>query len=296
MRIDLLDALLDGSPAEPTPAPATAVTAEAEPAPEAEPAAVEETTVALAEAPAEPAAEPLPTFAVDIPPEAEYSAGGTRHRLIFEGNCTHCAHCGQPLTDSVSQERGIGPVCSKRGYHDEVAVDDDTDALLALAPYPQLVDYLVRKYKAVGGNRALVNGLVRTASLNRRTPVHSACTDAIDALGFKRLASTLREALAVVALYDDADMPDSYGLWVKKSDFDWDFYNAVKKLDGFTQLGRKSKFGPKRNYVAKTERLQLATLLIKYYEGLCLTIEKNGEKVTHKITQEWFKSAGGASA
>jgi len=286
MRVTDLDSLLNLDPTPTpteTPTASEALIAAADPAPET-------TAESVGAAPIEETVA-LQTFTVEIPPEVAYTLGGMRHQLVFEGVCTKCAHCSQPLTDSVSQERGLGPTCSKKGYHDEVVVDDDTDALLALAQYPQLVDYLVKKYKAIGGNRALVNGLVRTASLNRRTPVHSACCDAIDALGFKRLASTLREALAVVELYDDPEMPNSYGLWIKKSDFNWNFYNQVKLLPGFSHLNRSSRFGPKRNYVAKTARLALAHLLIRYYEGLCLTITKGDEKITHKITQEWFAKA-----
>ena len=191
------------------------------------------------------AARAEPGF-VNIPPEMAYAHKGMRHQLVFEGVCTHCAHCGQPLTDAVSTQRGIGPVCSKKGYHDEVVASDDTEALLALAEFPVLVDYLVKKYKPEG-NRALCNGLVRTASLNRRTPVHAACCDAVEALGFTRLAAVLRESISIVEISDEPGKPELYSLWVKKSDFSWAFWNELKRLPGvfMTRYPKKHTVVPK---------------------------------------------------
>ena len=213
-----------------------------------------------------------------------YSKNGMRYKLVLEGVTSHCAHCGQPLTDSVSIERAIGPLCSKKGYLEEVTPVDDTDAFLALAEYPQLVEYLTAKYKP-NGNRALCNGLVRTASLNRRTPVHAACTDAVDALGYKRLASALRESLSVVEISDSKSKPDAYGIWVKRSDFSWGFYNELKALPGVYSL----RYPARETVVPKVHRRKLAELLLKYYEGLCVKTQGGA----HKISPEWFgKSAG----
>lgn len=215
-----------------------------------------------------------------LPPDVQpYTKGGMRYQLVFEGVCTHCAHCGQPLTDAPSVERGLGPICSKKGYLDEVEPKDDTEAMLALAEYPQLVDWLVTKYKPKG-NRELVNGLTRTASLNRRTPVHMACTDAIDALGYKKLASALRESISVVELYEMPDTPDSYGMWIKKSDFSWSFWNRLKVQDGvhMTRYPKRATIIPKRH------RLTLAKLLIEYYNGLYIKTPTG----SFKICPEWI--------
>jgi hypothetical protein len=220
-----------------------------------------------------------------IPPSEAYRHQGMRYQLIYEGVCTHCAHCGQPLTDSESTERGLGPICSRKGYHEEVESPDSMDALMALAPYPTLVQYLTDKYKPKG-NRGLCNGLVRTASLNRRTPVHAACTDAIEALGYKKLASALRESLSVVEIFDSKVRQDSYGIWIKKSDFNWNFYNEIRKIDGVFM----SKYPQKEIVVPKTYRAAIAQLLIKYYEGLCVKTDKGA----YKITQAWFKKASAA--
>ena len=224
---------------------------------------------------------------VEIPPEIAYHQKGMRYKLVFEGVCTHCAHCGQPLTDAESSQRGIGPICSKKGYTDEVEPIDPMDAMLALAQYPQLVDYLNAKYKPQG-NRALANGLVRTASLNRRTPVHAACTDALDALGYKKLASALRESLAVVEIFDSKVQAVAYGLWVRKAEFDWNFYRALSALQGVRTL----RYPAKEIVVPKVHRRALAQLILKYYEGLC--VKTNGG--AHKISAEWFGKSSGSPA
>ena len=240
----------------------------------------------------EPEPTPLPETVVNdqvAPPDVKpYTKGGMRYQLVFEGVCTSCAHCGLKLTDSESIERGLGPICSKKGYAEEVEPKDDTEAMLALAEYPELVDYLVRKYKPKG-NRALVNGLVRTASLNRRTPVHAACTDAIDALGYKRLASALRESIAVVEMFDVAEKPDEYAVWIKKSDWSWSFYSSLRHNSGVYM----TKYPQKATMVPKRHRVPLAKLLVEHYNGLYLKTPRG----TFKIGPEWLgKAAAPANA
>lgn len=221
------------------------------------------------------------TGVVEIPPEMAYHHKGMRHKLVFEGVCTHCAHCGQPLSDAVSAERGIGPICSKKGYHETPMEEvDATDALIALAEYPVLVDYLTKKYKPAG-NRALCNGLVRTASLNRRTPVHAACCDAVEALGYKRLASALRESIAVIEIYEVAERPDSLMVWVKKCDFKWAFWGTLKHQPGVFMV----KHPKPAIVVPKKMKSGLARLIVEHYEGLAVKT-KNG---THKISKKWFE-------
>lgn len=174
--------------------------------------------------------EILPEGQVTMPP-IEYRKGGVRYQLILNGACTRCAHCALKLTDSVSIQRGIGPVCSSKGYAEEPTDGDDLQALMDLAEYPALVEYLTNNYKA-DGKRALMNGLVRICSLNRRSPVHQACCDAIQSLGYHNLASTLRESIAVVEIKDSKDYPGCMEVWVKKSEFKWTWNNDIKKISG----------------------------------------------------------------
>jgi hypothetical protein len=125
--------------------------------------------------------------------------------LILNGVCTNCACCGQDLTDAVSVQRGTGPICSKRGYSEDPTEVDEMEAFIALSEFPELAHFLTEHYKPLG-IRGLVNGLVRTASLNRphgtgrkfgNEKVFSACCDAIEALGHTKMANVLRDTLVV---------------------------------------------------------------------------------------------------
>ncbi len=192
----------------------------AEPAPESGPKPVMVTQMAQ-----------LPT------PPANQIQGGVlykkqRHgQLILEGVCTHCAHCALKLTDAESVERGLGPICSKKGYFEEPKDGDEMQAFIDLAEYPELVEFLTKHYKPQGV-RGLVNGLVRVCSLNRKSEVHKACTDAIESLGYKSLASLLRESLCVVEIKESEKHPGSVEIWCKKADWKYSFTNALRALQG----------------------------------------------------------------
>lgn len=138
-----------------------------------------------------------------------------RANLILHGTCTRCAHCGQALTDSVSQERGLGPICSKNGYFENPVESDEMGAMITLSGYPELVNFLVKNYKK-NEVRSLMNGLVKIASLNRRTKVHEVCCDAIYQLGYRNLASTLRQCLSSISVKISKEKPQHFLLWVYK--------------------------------------------------------------------------------
>lgn len=182
---------------------------------------------AIAAADAAPAPEPVVPQAEPAPaPDGSVvNLGGTatvgvkkasHGRLILDGTCSRCAHCGMKLTDAVSVERGLGPVCSQKGYEDVVPQDtDDMHALILLSEWPELVEHLTENYKPKG-LRGLMNGLVRVCSLNRRSPVHKACTDAIEALGYVKLAAALRESLAVVKISKSEVEEGAIEIWIRK--------------------------------------------------------------------------------
>ena len=182
--------------------------------------------------------------------------------LILDAVCTNCGHCGLALTDSVSVQRGIGPSCSKKGYSEDPVDGDEVQALISLAEYPELVEFLTEHYKPQGV-RGLVNGLVRICSLNRKSPVHAACTEAIDALGYKRMASLLRESLAIAEVKVDKAYPDYLHVWVKKSAWS---YSWTRELNAI--------YGTKRHPIKGT--------LVLNAGGRAFT-EVNGEKVLNKV-------------
>ncbi len=228
---------------------------------------------------------------IEVPPEVAYVHKGVRHQLVFEGVCTHCAHCGHKLKDAESIERGIGPVCSKKGYtEDPKSSAEPMDAMIALSEFPELVAWLNKKY-VPGGVRNLVNGLVRTAALNRRTPVHSACTDAVEALGYTTLASLLRESISTVEISEPTDHPGFYEVWVKKSDFSWKWYNDLKVIAGFRTARGAGRIV--RNFVPKTgaNRVRLAKAIVTHFQGLFVKTPKGATR----ITPEWFAKAEAAA-
>lgn len=139
--------------------------------------------------------------------------------MILDDVCTNCACCGQPLTDSVSVQRGLGPRCSRKGYSEDPVECEEMDAFICLSEFQELVEFLTEHYKPLGA-RGLVNGLVRVASLNRprggeqkegNEKLFRACCDAIEALGYPKMANLLRDTL-VVAWLNKSDEPGEDGI------------------------------------------------------------------------------------
>jgi len=219
--------------------------------------------------------EPVQAPVFAMPPVA-YTKQGRRHQLVFEGVCTNCAHCGQPLSDSVSIERGIGPICSKKGYSEDPKQSDEIQAMIDLAEFPALMNFVVERYKPLGV-RQMMNALVKICSLNRRSPVHPACCDAIESLGYTRLASTLRESLAVVEISDADGHPGSYRVWIKKSDWHWGWTNAMRAIPG-AYFSRTLK----GTIVPKIHKRQIWENMLKYYEGLCAKTPNGTIKIVAK--------------
>ena len=209
--------------------------------------------------------------------EFPYFKGGNRYKLLVDGVCTSCAHCGQKLTDAVSVERGLGPVCSKRGYEEVQGASDEVQAMIDLAEYPELVKFLMSKWKP-DGTRAVVNGLTKICSLNRRTPVHQACSDAIASLGYPRLASLLRESLVVVEIKECPEQPENFLVWVKKSEWQWSWSNSIRGISG-SYASRELK----GTVVPKTGKRELWGFLQRYYGGLYATVPKKDEVGYHSI-------------
>jgi len=219
---------------------------------------------------------PLVEDGFEMPPQ-EYLHKGRRYELIFEGVCSNCAHCALKLTDADSIQFGIGPICRKRAnMNGEPVNPDEIQAMIDLAQYPSLVEYLTKKYKPQGP-KALMNGLVKIASLNRKAPIHGDICDAIDSLGYKQLASVLRESIAVVEVKDpkSSTVNESVIVWVKKSEWNWHWSNDLKRTIPTSFFSRQE-----RGMVVPTSKKdQLWRLLKQHFAGLCVKT-KTG---THKI-------------
>ena len=195
--------------------------------------------------------------------------------MIFEGVCENCAHCGMPLTDSVSVERGIGPICSKKGYMEEPANGDEIQAMIDLAEYPELVDFLTANYKPQG-LRGLMNGLVKVCSLNRKHEVFSACCDAIQSLGYGKLAAVLRESIATVSVKKLPKHAGFFSVWVQKCDFDVEWGKEMLAIPGAKQVKQARGILIPVNDV---NRKAIWRSLREYYEGLVVRTEKGAYKI-----------------
>jgi len=194
--------------------------------------------------------------------------------LITQDICTHCAHCGLPLTDAISSERGLGPRCSSKGYLEDPKDGDEMQAMIDLAEYPELVELLTKNYKPLGV-RGLMNGLVKVASLNRKHEVFSACCDAIESLGYRKLATLLRDSIAAISVSEDAKYPDFYTVWVKKAYWNYTWMREVYSIPGH----RAKIYGVKGILIPKTQKRALWLALMRVYSGYVVKTAKGAYKI-----------------
>lgn len=213
---------------------------------------------------ASPDAQPDHDF---VMPPTSYMYKGRRYELICEGTCVECARCGLVLTDSVSIERGLGPLCSAKGYVEDPKNSDEMQAFIDLVEYPELCAYLTDKYKPLGV-RGLMNGLVKIASLNRRSPgLHSSICDAIDSLGYHRLSGSLRDSIATLEVKNSEKDPSCYSVWVKKSEWSYTWQNELKRISGLDKYDRMRPGDNKGVLVPKTAKRGLWEAMLKHYGG-----------------------------
>ncbi len=200
--------------------------------------ASKEETVASPDPVVEDVVEVAPVVEVPATPDVVmpsfYMYKGRRIELVPDTRvASYCAHCGMELKDALSIERCLGPVCSKRGYtEDPTERSDELQAMIDLAEYPTLVDYLVAKYKPLGV-RPLMNGLLKIAALNRKSPgLHGSICDAIESLGWPKLAALLRTSIATVEIRVSKARPDHYAVWVQKEVNSMAWYRTLCRVAG----------------------------------------------------------------
>jgi hypothetical protein len=212
----------------------------------------------------------------------DLSTGKLHHeKLKLEGICVRCAHCGMKLTDSVSIQRGIGPTCSKHGYNEDPVDGDEIQAMIILSDYPELVKFLVERYKPLG-LRGLMNGLVKVCSLNRKTPIHKLCCEAIELLGFRNLASTLRKSLVSVTVWKPETHPGCLAVNVVRRDWrpEWTSYLKRTAFGAFFDRELKALIIPVHQADDTTKvavnsskipnRVTLWQSLVRFYPGLVM--------------------------
>ena len=204
--------------------------------------------------------------------------------------CTNCAHCGMTLSDALSIQVGLGPICRGRGgYKEDPVNSDEMQAMIDLAEYPELVEFLVEHYKPQGV-RGLMNGLVKVCALNRKSPVHEVCCEAINSLGYHKLASLLRESLAVVEVTPSKEREGYLNIWVKKSAWTYAFTRSMYQIQGTTRSLKKGTLVP--NFDGKSfswvdgqkvaNRKLLWDIIIRHYEGYICKTDKGAFKIKPK--------------
>lgn len=223
-------------------------------------------------------------------------------RLILQGICTHCSHCHQKLTDAVSVERGIGPTCSKKGYTEDPVDGDGVEAMIALAEYPQLVEFLL-SHNEVGNLRGLMNALVKVCALNiGNYNLHAACCDAVEALGFRRLANTLREGISCMIIKTSKARPGSYEIYVKREHWSYRWDRDLMQIPGakkerhpntrqlYVIIPIHAPDDPKRPvggmFEGKmmTNKAALWQVMLRHFPGRCAKTPAGGVKIVDKNT------------
>lgn len=233
----------------------------------------------LLEEPPQSTVKPSKSAGLDKPIIGAISTEKMVHgNMILNGIAEHCVCCGMPLTDAVSIERGMGGICSKKGYAEDPKDADEMGAMIELAEFPELVEFLTKHYKPLGV-RGLMNGLVRIAALNRKTRVHTVCANAIECLGYKNLANKVRDSLAIMAIKDSKR--DGYlHVWVRRAEWtrEWqqDCYKFV--VGCFFDKAQKGLLVPKNEESKKA----LWRLMKKYYAGLCAKTPNGTVKIPAK--------------
>lgn len=149
------------------------------------------------------------------------------NKIQLHGVCSNCAHCSLALTDSLSIETGLGPICRKKArYSDpEDAEKDETVAMALLSKYEDVFSFLMNNCGKDKG--MLMKAMVRIASLNRNTELHRDITNAIEALGWKTLAAHLRKPFAGIAI---TKSEDQYSLKVQKKYFSYEYWNLMREF------------------------------------------------------------------
>ena len=156
------------------------------------------------------------------------------NQLVLTGIADRCVRCGMELTDSLSLETSIGPYCRGKGYNDEGVKEgaDEMGAMIALAEFPEVCQFLIEKFRPLG-LRKLMNGIVRCAALNRNnTKLHAACADAIEALGWVRLANTLRESICIVVIKHSTKHPGCIEVHMKRHAYKYGWAQDMKQIQG----------------------------------------------------------------
>jgi hypothetical protein len=251
---------------------------QAESAPEVEAPAVQAAPAAQAETAEQKARRLELSKAIVGAISTEKMVHGT---MVLNGIAEKCISCGMPLTDALSIQRCLGPDCAGKGYAEDPIDSDEMGAMIELAEYPALVEFLIEHYKPFG-LRGLMNGLVRIAALNRKSPVHPACCNAIEMLGYGRLANTLRNSLVIGQIKDSKLHAGNHHVWIKRASWTREFGRACGAIPrAFFDRVEKGWIVPKH----PAARVALWRVLMEHYSHEA--IKTNSGPVKIPTLEEW---------
>lgn len=145
---------------------------------------------------------------------------------------THCCICRAALTDAVSVEKGIGPICGRKYYAIEHEI---TPAMVEVALGVIACSKLDNSVKLTAKHmkdrpREFCNILLKWASAHydERAVVFDVA-DAVEALGFVELAAKLREDRTQVHVRPDATDPNRITVHTSNS---FMFNRTVRRIPG----------------------------------------------------------------
>lgn len=179
---------------------------------------------------------------------------------IADITATHCCICNAELTDAVSVNRGIGPICSRKYYDVEHVITDEMVQVALGILFASKLDPRVKVFakRLKDKPRDFCNLLVKWASANYdQTEIVFECSDVIAALGFTDLAFVLRERRTQIVLADDAK--DATRMTVHTSSA-WQIRNNMSRVPGVAKAEKRGRFS--LNYSFPKAHLGLVMVIL----------------------------------
>lgn len=175
---------------------------------------------------------------------------------------TECACCARPLVDSVSVDTGVGPECRKRHGFTRPDLDIDLVNVAATLAAELPADVFAATVKGAPDARTACNRLVHRVAANPSMPATelAAITNAIDELGFVKLAARITKRFASVFI-EEVD-----GGFAVTAPYSEESVAAFRKVPGrrFVKVeGKRGGF----NFVPKSSKLSLWNVLRSCYAG-----------------------------
>ena len=173
---------------------------------------------------------------------------------------THCAACGRTLTDAVSIEKGIGPVCRKKYlYEDAYPIDKDTAFQLTVfltdSAIPEELAAKIGEACLDDNSRRAANLLVHAASTEGPRAAIEA-THALRLLGYEALANRAQQRLAKVHITVEGTF------FIVQTPFDPLFLIEVRRIPG-----RRWDYTRKVNAIPVAYKVALFEALLKAHAG-----------------------------